>query len=131
MLLDMSKPGTLHGQVFEAVRAKIIHGELAEGSRLPSSRTMARELCVSRNVILAAYENLRAEGYLGSRHGSGTFVAMPPDAFLKPPCQSNEASSNDNNQVKLSEFGNRVSKISSEMLPGASHAPSTIRFNFR
>lgn len=62
-------------QIYEAVKAMILRGELAAGERLPSSRSLARELDVSRNTALDAYDRLLAEGYLVARHGSGTVVA--------------------------------------------------------
>jgi GntR family transcriptional regulator/MocR family aminotransferase len=41
---------------------------------LPSSRSLAADLRVARNVNVAAYEELHAEGYLDGRHGSGAFI---------------------------------------------------------
>jgi GntR family transcriptional regulator / MocR family aminotransferase len=64
--------------VREAIRA----GRLAAGERLPSSRALARELGVSRGLVLEAYAQLRAEGYLTSHGGSATRVA---DAARAPP----------------------------------------------
>src|SRR5262245_6167240 len=65
----------LQQQVYIAVRRAILDGTLAPGARLPSSRTLADDLRVSRTTTLLAYEQLSAEGYLAARHGSGTFVA--------------------------------------------------------
>ena len=48
---------------------------LATGERLPSTRTLAGLLGVSRTVVTAAYAQLFAEGWVEGRHGSGTFVA--------------------------------------------------------
>jgi GntR family transcriptional regulator/MocR family aminotransferase len=62
-------------QVYEQIRLKILKGELQPGERLLSTRELASELNVSRNVILEAYEQLAAEGYLTGRGGSGTYVA--------------------------------------------------------
>ncbi|AEI43566.1 PLP-dependent aminotransferase family protein [Paenibacillus mucilaginosus] len=62
-------------QVFEALRGAILSGTLASGFKLPSTRELAAELGVSRNVILEAYELLMSEGYITGRSGSGTFVA--------------------------------------------------------
>ena len=46
------------------------------GARVPSSRMLAAELSVSRLTVTTAYRQLVAEGYLVTRHGSGTFVAQ-------------------------------------------------------
>jgi GntR family transcriptional regulator/MocR family aminotransferase len=59
------------GQLREAVAV----GTLAAGERLPSSRQLARVLGVSRTVVMAAFTQLFAEGWLEGRHGSGTYVA--------------------------------------------------------
>ncbi|MFC0562551.1 MocR-like pyridoxine biosynthesis transcription factor PdxR [Halalkalibacter alkalisediminis] len=62
-------------QVYTQIRTRILQGNLLAGERLPSTRQLANELDVSRNVVLEAYEQLIAEGYIEARHGSGTFVA--------------------------------------------------------
>jgi len=48
---------------------------MASGARMPSTRWLAPELGVSRNIVVIAYEQLLAEGYLTARRGAGTFVA--------------------------------------------------------
>ncbi|MFS2295432.1 MAG: winged helix-turn-helix domain-containing protein [Actinomadura sp.] len=50
-------------------------GRLTAGTRLPSSRELARDLDVSRGVVVTAYEQLTAEGFLVARRGDGTRVA--------------------------------------------------------
>ena len=57
------------------LRRAIRDGQLAPGTRLPSSRDLAAQLGVARGTVTAAYGQLVAEGYLTSRHGSGTAVA--------------------------------------------------------
>jgi GntR family transcriptional regulator/MocR family aminotransferase len=65
-----------HGRGVEAaLRAAIRDGQLAPGTRLPSSRDLAGQLGVARGTVTAAYGQLVAEGYLTSRRGSGTSVA--------------------------------------------------------
>lgn len=71
----------LQVQVFRALQVRILDGGLRPGARLPPSRTLARELGVSRNTIVAAYDQLLAEGYVEALTGSGTRVATNlPDA---------------------------------------------------
>lgn len=65
----------LYRQLYGKLRARILSGELEVGERLPSSRDLAGELRVSRNVVLLAYEQLEAEGYVCGRSGSGTYVS--------------------------------------------------------
>lgn len=68
-----SKP--LHRQLYESYRDAILEGRLHPGERLPSTRSLAAELRISRTPVLNAFEQLGAEGYLEGRHGSGTYVA--------------------------------------------------------
>jgi len=78
---DQPRYRQLYGQLRDAILA----GRLAPGSRLPSSRGVARSLGVARNTVLAAVEQLAAEGYVAMRRGSGTYVASAlPDAFAGP-----------------------------------------------
>lgn len=59
-------------------------GRVPPGSRVPSTRALARQLGLSRNTVALAFESLAADGYLGSRVGDGTYVldqghrARPP-----------------------------------------------------
>jgi GntR family transcriptional regulator/MocR family aminotransferase len=65
----------LHQQIYDSFRDRIIRRELRAGELVPSSRSLARELRVSRLPVLNAYAQLLAEGYFESRVGAGTFVA--------------------------------------------------------
>ena len=64
-----------HRRIFELIRQAILSHQLQGGSKLPSSRNLASEIGCSRNTIIAAYEQLLAEGYVESRIGRGTVVA--------------------------------------------------------
>ncbi|NYI04793.1 MocR-like pyridoxine biosynthesis transcription factor PdxR [Allostreptomyces psammosilenae] len=60
-----------------ALREAVRGGSLPPGTRMPSSRDLARDLGVSRGLVTEAYAQLHAEGYLVSRQGAGTWVATP------------------------------------------------------
>jgi len=75
MLVPLGNDRPLHLQIYRAFREAILSGRLSPGERLPSSRSEARLLGVSRNVVLQAYDQLTAEGYLTGTSGSGTYVA--------------------------------------------------------
>src|SRR3954466_4384111 len=79
----------LRGQLEAGLRAAIRSGRLKPGARVPASRVLARDLGVSRRLVVEAYEQLRAEGYLEGRTGAGTFVradgAAAPAASEPPP----------------------------------------------
>lgn len=72
--LERGSRSTLQAQIAGQLRAAIEEGRLPPGAKLPSTRAAAREYGVSRNVVLAAYEELFAEGYVEGVHGSGTYV---------------------------------------------------------
>jgi GntR family transcriptional regulator / MocR family aminotransferase len=74
MLLQLKNDGPLYRQVADSVREKIRSGRWPGGMRLPGTRTLARDLGVSRIVVLVAYEQLAAEGYLQARSRSGSRV---------------------------------------------------------
>jgi GntR family transcriptional regulator / MocR family aminotransferase len=74
-------------QLAGALRAAAASGALRAGDRLPSTRTLAAELGVSRTVTAAAYDQLLAEGWVTGRAGSGTYVTAAP-AALRPPERS-------------------------------------------
>ena len=75
----------LFRQVYDGLRAAVLAGQLPAGSRLPATRVLAADLGVSRATVLAAFEQLMAEGYLTGRHGSGTYVAAAvPDHAFRP-----------------------------------------------
>ncbi|MDQ6605405.1 MAG: PLP-dependent aminotransferase family protein, partial [Actinomycetota bacterium] len=75
---------TLHEQVELGLRELVRAGRLAPGTRLPSSRALASTLGVSRGVVLEAYAQLTAEGYLGASPGAPTRVASAPSAERPP-----------------------------------------------
>src|SRR5262245_51405575 len=68
--------GPLYQQVYRALRSEIVARGVAPGARLPSTRALAADLGVSRNVAMLAYEQLLGEGYAEARIGSGTIVAQ-------------------------------------------------------
>ncbi|MEZ5227194.1 MAG: aminotransferase class I/II-fold pyridoxal phosphate-dependent enzyme [Acidimicrobiales bacterium] len=75
-----SLPRRLEG----AIRQAIETGLLRPGALLPAERTMARSLGVSRSTVTHALNDLKADGYLEARHGSGTVVAGSVDPDRAP-----------------------------------------------
>jgi GntR family transcriptional regulator/MocR family aminotransferase len=63
------------GQLYRQIRDAILDGRLRAGEALPSTRELTRHAGISRNTVLLAYERLRAEGFITSRVGAGTFVS--------------------------------------------------------
>jgi GntR family transcriptional regulator / MocR family aminotransferase len=92
--LERRGGGPLRAQLEDQLRAAVRSGRLAPGTRLPATRALARDLDVSRGVVVDAYSQLAAEGYLVSRHGAPTRVseaatraarAARPPADERPP----------------------------------------------
>ena len=77
--LETNSGVSLTRQLCEQLRNLIQLGKMAGNERLPSTRKLAGELGVSRNIVIDVYEQLIAEGYLESRTGSGTFVTWNPE----------------------------------------------------
>lgn len=73
--LDRGAGVGLREQLERGLRAGIREGRLHPGTRLPSTRELAARLQVARGVVVEAYAQLTAEGWLVSRQGSGTRVA--------------------------------------------------------
>jgi GntR family transcriptional regulator/MocR family aminotransferase len=86
--LDREHREPLGSQLQRALREAIRSGRVSAGERLPSSRALARELGVSRGLVLECYGQLEAEGYLSTRVGSATRVAVgalaPPPPSARP-----------------------------------------------
>lgn len=73
--LDREGEAPLHEQIERSIREDIRGGRLAAGARLPSTRSLAAELGISRGVVSEAYGQLAAEGYLLASQGAPTRVA--------------------------------------------------------
>ncbi len=81
IILDDRSDDPLYLQIYQQLKDRIFSGELPEGHKLPSTRTLAKTLNVGRNTIESAYAQLCSEGYLESRIGSG-FIVNKIDIFL-------------------------------------------------
>lgn len=75
LAIDKNSSVAIIRQVYGQIKSMILEGKLLEGDKIPSTRWLSENLKISRNVILEAYDQLMAEGYLESRRGSGTVVA--------------------------------------------------------
>jgi GntR family transcriptional regulator/MocR family aminotransferase len=72
--LELDGQGPRYAQLIRSLKGAILDGRVPAGARLPASRSLARDLDLSRNTVLAAYEQLQAEGFLQGRVGSGSYV---------------------------------------------------------
>ena len=76
--------GPLYRRLARSVAAAVERGALPRGTRLPAERQLAEALGVSRGTVMAAYDDLVADGVVERRRGSGTFV-LGPDTLGLPP----------------------------------------------
>ncbi len=82
--LDPTAPEPLHRQVYHGLREAILSGRLQAGAQIPSTRSLADYLEVSRTTIVGAFDQLVAEGYIVGVVGSGSYVARQlPDHLLQ------------------------------------------------
>jgi GntR family transcriptional regulator/MocR family aminotransferase len=82
--LDRASGRPLHEQLETTLREYVRSGRLAPEAKVPSSRSLAARLGVSRGVVLEAYSQLIAEGYLVSSQGAPTLVGSMP-SIERPP----------------------------------------------
>jgi GntR family transcriptional regulator/MocR family aminotransferase len=74
----------LYRWLYEQLRAAILAGRFHPGARLPATRDLAKAYGLSRATIVTAFEQLRSEGYVEGRTGSGTYVSkVLPEQLLQ------------------------------------------------
>ncbi|PWU71425.1 GntR family transcriptional regulator [Ochrobactrum sp. POC9] len=81
--IDRASDVSLTAQLVGQIRQAVLAGRLKPNTKLPSTRALSLELGLSRTTVLAAFDQLIAEGYLEGRQGSGTHVtAELPETSL-------------------------------------------------
>jgi GntR family transcriptional regulator/MocR family aminotransferase len=96
----------------DALREAIQSGRLHPGTRLPSSRSLAVDLCIARNTVADVYGQLVAEGWLTARQGSGTHVA---DRIMAAP---------DVRAAGRLGTGSPAARVPSSVVPQAARVPA-------
>ena len=145
--LPLDGEGALYGQIYRALRKAILEGRVAAGTRLPTSRALAMELGISRNTVVAAFEPLRAEGYVHSRVGAGTFVAAQVETRPGPDPDSPRWTARNETEgghalegasgaeigtsLRLSRFGRSLRDDRPRRLHDADRDRPTLPFDFR
>ncbi len=123
MDLVLDDNGPLYLQLARALKEAMAAGRLANGTRLPSSREMAYDLNLSRTTVVAAYEHLRAEGFITGRVGSGSYVTSPWAGPVRPPPPRRAV-------VAQSAFSRRTREFCTlGNIPG--HRPPGMRYAFQ
>jgi GntR family transcriptional regulator/MocR family aminotransferase len=127
MLLPLDDTGPLYRRIYDALRTRILRGELAAGTPLPGTRTLARDLGVSRIVVLAAFEQLAAEGYIESTVGSGSRVAVQVPALPMTTRRRSIVTPD----AKVSAYARRARQLSPQEPPGRETSPKRGAIDFR
>ena len=118
IVIDPNSPRSVSAQLHGALRELILSGSFAVGERLPASRTLARDLSLSRTTVIEAFDRLTAEGLIESRVGAGAFVsaalqterprAPPPGSATVPPPASTEPRLSRTMAQAVARFGDRA-----------------------
>jgi GntR family transcriptional regulator/MocR family aminotransferase len=123
LVIPLSKDGgPIFRQIYLGLRQAILSGTFRSGDRLPATRDLADQLDVSRTVILLAYDQLLAEGFVEGRPGSGTYVSAVLSA--DPPRRAERAA-----RVRLSQFGAAAASAGSHVDFPQRRAP-LLRYDF-
>lgn len=116
------KGGPLFRQVYQGLREAILSSAFCAGDRLPSTRDLAEQLGVSRTVVLWAYDQLLAEGFVVGRGGSGTYVSAGLDRGGNKKQQTAA-------KLRLSHFGSAAAKVAATVdFPGRRF--TVLRYDF-
>jgi GntR family transcriptional regulator/MocR family aminotransferase len=114
--------GPLFRQVYVGLRQAILAGSFHGDGRLPSTRDLADHLGISRAVILQAYDQLLAEGFVTGRSGSGTYVAQGVPS-------SRSQASKKTVPLRLSRFGSAAARTAAT-LDFQGRRPRVHRYDF-
>jgi GntR family transcriptional regulator/MocR family aminotransferase len=120
LMIPLRDGEPLGRQVFAGLREAIVSSILKPGNRLPSTRDLAEQLGVSRTVILLAFEQLLAEGYVEGRRGSGTYVASGIGARLIDRVEQ---------PIALSAYGDRIASLTGAAATMSTASPA-LRYDF-
>jgi GntR family transcriptional regulator/MocR family aminotransferase len=114
--VDRRAPIALYRQIYDAYRTAIVDRRLRSGQRIPSTRSLASELGVSRFPVLNAYAQLLAEGYFETRVGAGTVVSssLPEQVTSSEPTGA---------RLTSARSGPRPVSLRSSILPSQPRGP--------
>lgn len=74
IIIKNGSPVPIYEQIKNSIKDEIIQGNISSGEKLPSVRSLARELSISILTVKKSYDELEKEGFIESRQGLGTFV---------------------------------------------------------
>jgi GntR family transcriptional regulator / MocR family aminotransferase len=126
-LAEGDGPVLLHQKLYEELRRAILGGRLLPCQKLPSTRSLAQSLRISRSTVTQSYEQLLSEGYLETKVGSGTFVgAQLPDDLLRSPALEPPEKLN-RPAIRLSKYAIQLAEAELPLRP-ETQAPISFRY---
>ena len=78
--VDPQSAEPIFEQIVFQVKGAVARGEATDGDRLPSVRSLAREVSVNPNTVVRAYEHLERDGLIVRRQGAGCFINLSHEA---------------------------------------------------
>src|SRR5271156_34639 len=112
--LNLKRPKArvpLYRWLYEELRSAILAGRLHPGARLPATRDLASQYGISRPTIVTAFEQLRSEGYVEGKVGSGTYVSKTlPDELLQAP-RTKSVEGTRRRAIPLSAYARRLQPL--------------------
>jgi GntR family transcriptional regulator/MocR family aminotransferase len=124
-LRERARGTPLFRWLYDELRSAILSGHLRPGARLPATRDLAAQYGISRPTIVIAFEQLRSEGYVEGKVGSGTYVSKTlPDELLQAPRTKSTASTRKRG-IALSAYARRLRPLP----PGESRPARAFRAN--
>src|SRR6516164_2940045 len=137
MFLELDNQGPRYAQLTRALKQAILSGRCAPATRLPATRTLARDLDLSRNTVLAAYEQLAAEGFIEGRVGSGCYVSAFAAAsksagaisFRPPAATDSTVRKSARREPRIARRGQRMRELYEVKIPGRQHRG--LRYNLQ
>lgn len=109
--LEKSRGESLDHQLYRLLQTAILSGRLAAETKLPSSRSLAKELGLARNTVIQAYDQLSAECYVQPSLGSGTYVADTTPDRIDGALLRSRTESTRKQRKKLSKRGERLIRM--------------------
>lgn len=108
--LNYSSSIPLYKQLYDLLRIAILEGKIKTGKKLPGTRYLASELKISRNTVGLAYEQLRIEGYINGKTGSGTYVNEIPDNTFTIKVKSSNKNSDRKTTASVKKVSDKIKK---------------------
>jgi GntR family transcriptional regulator/MocR family aminotransferase len=129
MLLKLEGTGSASKRLYASLQRAIDSGVLRSGTKIPSTRILARDLGVSRKAVTRAFERLAAEGYVEMRVGSGTFVCITRPDAESAPRRPSRRERGDVVPPRLSQHAQRV-LAQTPWPPAGARPPGSLPYDF-